>query len=124
MCGFAGTFLAAMLVAALSSEALADVRDYIRWKANGQLDYRLLLRRYMPVSSFRYGREWYGYPYSAYGGLLNPDYDPTYVVVPVYYYPRNPTRPCPTYSGPPLTIGEASPYPRKRIRALSCLDIR
>ncbi|MGC1863947.1 MAG: hypothetical protein WA733_23220 [Methylocystis sp.] len=93
MCGFAQAFLAAMLVAALSSEASADVRHYIRWKANGQLDYRLLLRRYMPVSSFRYGREWYGSPYSAYGGLLNPNYDPTYVVVPVYYYPRNSTRP-------------------------------
>ncbi len=101
MCGVGGAFLAAALVAALPSEAFGDVRDYVRWKANGQLDYRLLLRRYMSVSSFHYGSEWYGYPYSTYGGLLNPNCDPTYVVVPVYYNRGYPTRPYPGYPGYP-----------------------
>jgi hypothetical protein len=101
MRGFGGVFLAAALVAALPSEAFGDVQEYIRWKANGQLDYRLLLRRYMPVSSFRYGSDWYGYPYSPYGGLLNPNYDPTYIVVPVHYYRGYPARTYPVYPGRP-----------------------
>jgi len=80
--GFAGALLAAALVLSLPSPSLAEVRTndvwrYIRWKRDGQLDYRLLQRRYMPVSSFPYGGNWYGYPYSAYGGMLNPPYDGT-----------------------------------------------
>lgn len=80
--GFAGVLLAAALILALPSQSLADVRThniwrYIRWKRDGQLDYRLLQRRYMPVSSFSYGGNWYGYPYSAHGGMLNPPYDGT-----------------------------------------------
>jgi len=66
--------LGATLAAALPSAASADVHNYIRWRSDGQLDYRLLLQRYMPVSSFRYGREYYGYPYAASGGLLAPQY--------------------------------------------------
>jgi hypothetical protein len=83
------------LSAALASPVSAyDVHDYIRWKPNGQLDYRLLLRRYMPVSSFRFGRSSYGYPYSAYGGLLQPYY---------YYVPAS----C-GWAGNPCAVG--APY--------------
>ena len=77
----------AICIAILPAQAAADVRDFIKWKPNGQLDYRLLLRRYMAVSSFRYGRNWYGYPYSAEGGLLNP----------VYYW-------APAYRADPRTV--------------------
>ena len=74
----------AVCIASLPAQAAADVRDFIRWKPNGQLDYRLLLRRYMAVSSFRYGRNWYGYPYSPEGGLLQPIYygTPAYLFLP------------------------------------------
>jgi hypothetical protein len=75
--------LGAALAAALPNGAKAyDVHDYIRWTPRGQLDYRLLLQRYLPVSSFRFGGAWYGYPYSAYGGLLQP----SYVYAPQTYY--------------------------------------
>jgi hypothetical protein len=71
----------AALIGLLATPASADVRDYVRWNRNGQLDYRLLLRRYMPVSSWPYGPNWYGTPYSVNGGLLNPAWPAT----PVYY---------------------------------------
>ena len=80
LCGgkrFLAAICGAMLIGAFATPASADIRDYVRWKRNGQLDYRLLLRRYMPVSSWPYGRNWYGTPYSTWGGLLNP--------APVYY---------------------------------------
>ena len=69
--------LCAAAAALLPSQASADVRDYIRWKRNGQLDYRRLLQRYEPVSSFGCGGSCYGYPYAASGGMLWP----------AYYYP-------------------------------------
>jgi hypothetical protein len=65
-------FGAALAAATPNAAEAYDVHDYIRWTPSGQLDYRLLLQRYMPVSSFKFGRAWYGYPYSAYGGLLQP----------------------------------------------------
>ena len=57
-----------------SAAAQDDVHRYLRWKRNGQLDYRRLLRRYESVSSFPFGGRTYGYPYSAWGGLRQPRY--------------------------------------------------
>jgi hypothetical protein len=57
-----------------SASAQDDVHRYLRWRRNGQLDYRRLLQRYESVSSFPFGGRTYGYPYSAYGGLRQPRY--------------------------------------------------
>jgi hypothetical protein len=77
------TLTCALVLAALASALAApevsaepgSMRRYLRWKRNGQLDYRLLLRRYMPVSSYRWGDNYYGYPYSQWGGLRQPVYE-------------------------------------------------
>jgi hypothetical protein len=68
--------LVAAVLANSPPSAAYDVRDYLRWDRNGRLDERLLMRRYMPVSSFRYGRSYYGYPYSVWGGMREPPYYP------------------------------------------------
>jgi len=70
----ASAFCAAALAAALPSSAFADVHDYIRWKRNGQLDYRRLLQRYEPVTSFECGGRCFGYPYERTGGMAWPAY--------------------------------------------------
>jgi len=71
------------------------VHRYLRWKRNGQLDYRRLLQRYESVSSFPFGQESFGYPYSGYGGLRQPR----------YYFHSTPTG---TYVEGPYYVG--SPY--------------
>jgi hypothetical protein len=98
MIGLRERIKAALLLATLfsglsafsSASAQVDVHRYLRWKRNGQLDYRRLLQRYEAVSSFPFGREAFGYPYSAWGGLRQPRYylhstpEGTYVEGPYY----------------------------------------
>jgi hypothetical protein len=85
--------LAALAVAG-SAFAQGDVHRYLRWKRNGQLDYRRLLQRYESVSSFPFCCGTYGYPYSANGGLRQPRYfyrnTPDGVVIEGPYYIGSP----------------------------------
>jgi hypothetical protein len=57
-----------------SASAQVDVHRYVRWKRNGQLDYRRLLQRYEAVSSFSFDGKRYGFPYAGWGGLRQPRY--------------------------------------------------
>lgn len=94
--------LATLLLAALladlsvvgSASAQPDVHRYVRWKRNGQLDYRRLLQRYECVSSFASCGRAYGYPYSQNGGLRQPRYfyqnTPNGVVIDGPYYIGSP----------------------------------
>ena len=102
MIGFQAGQKTAFLLAALmigislvgSASAQVDIHRYLRWKRNGQLDYRRLLQRYESVSSFPFARGAFGYPYSAYGGLRQPRYffhsTPTGVYVEGPYYVGSP----------------------------------
>ncbi len=82
------------LAVAGSAFAQGDVHRYLRWKRNGQLDYRRLLQRYESVSSFPFGGRTYGYPYSANGGLRQPRWiyrnTPDGVVIEGPYYIGSP----------------------------------
>ena len=77
-----------------SASAQDDVHRYLRWKRNGQLDYRRLLQRYESVSCFPFCGKAYGYPYSANGGLRQPRYfyhdTPNGVVIEGPYYIGSP----------------------------------
>ena len=77
-----------------SASAQDDVHRYLRWKRNGQLDYRRLLQRYECVSSFPFCGRAYGYPSSAWGGLRQPRYfyqnTPNGVVIDGPYYIGSP----------------------------------
>ncbi len=76
------------------ASAQSDVHRYLRWKRNGQLDYRRLLQRYECVSSFASCGQRYGYPYSSNGGLRQPRYfyrdTPDGVVIDGPYYVGSP----------------------------------
>lgn len=97
----AGPKTAVLLLALLAGLAVAnpvsaqgDIHRYVRWKRNGQLDYRRLLQRYECVSSFPFCGRRYGYPYSSNGGLRQPRYfyqdTPNGVVLDGPYYVGSP----------------------------------